>query len=104
DRSGDRGLINEQQFGDQFLGDVGAEVHDDGFDRLVQCQFPWPASLAMPNGTLSDTVNEFVELLGRESRSSLAWQWSLRGVKAIGVAFKFSRWDHCPMGYDTRER
>jgi hypothetical protein len=26
------------------------------------------------------------------------------GVKAIGVAFKFSRWDHCPMGNDTRER
>jgi hypothetical protein len=24
--------------------------------------------------------------------------------KAIGVAFKFSRWDHCPMSYDTRER
>jgi hypothetical protein len=35
DRSGDRGLIDEQQFGDQFLGDVGAEVHDDDFDRLV---------------------------------------------------------------------
>jgi hypothetical protein len=24
-------------------------------------------------------------------------------VKAIGVAFKFSRWDHCPMGYDTQK-
>jgi hypothetical protein len=27
---------------------------------------------------LPDTVDEFVELLGRESRSSLTWQWSLR--------------------------
>jgi hypothetical protein len=58
--------------------DVGAEVHDDGFDRLVQRQFPWPASSVIPNDALPDTLNEFVELLGRESRSSLAWQWSLR--------------------------
>jgi hypothetical protein len=33
----------------------------------------------------------------------LAWQWSLRGVKTIGVAFKFSRWDHCSTGNDTPE-
>ena len=71
-------MVNEQQFGDQLLCDVGAEVHDDGFDRLVQRQFPWPASSVIPNDALPDTLNEFVELLGRESRSSLAWQWSLR--------------------------
>ena len=78
DRSGDRGLVNEQQFGDQFWCDVGAEVHDDGFDRLVQRQLPWPASSVIPHDALPDTVNKFVELLGRESCSSLAWQWSLR--------------------------
>jgi hypothetical protein len=44
----------------------------------VQRQFPWPASSVIPNDALPDTLNEFVELLGRESRSSLAWQWSLR--------------------------
>jgi hypothetical protein len=49
-------------------------------------------------------ADEFVELLGRESRSSLAWQWSLQGAKAIDVTFKFSRWDRCLMSYDTRER
>jgi hypothetical protein len=63
---------------DQLLCDVGAEVHDDGFDRLVQRQFPWPASSVIPNDPLLDTLNEFVELLGGESRSSLTWQWSLR--------------------------
>src|SRR5215208_904741 len=63
DRSGDRGLVNEQQFGDQLLCDVGAEVHDDGFDRLVQRQLPWPTSSVIPNDALPDTLNEFVELL-----------------------------------------
>src|ERR671917_205411 len=104
DRSGDRGLINEQQFGDHFLGDVGAEVHDDRFHRLTKHQFPGSALSAIPGHSLFDALDELVELLGCESRSSLAWQWSLRGAKTIGVAFKFSRWDHCLTGYDTPER
>jgi hypothetical protein len=70
----------------------------------MQRQLSWPTSSVIPNDTLSNTVNEFVELLGRESRSSLAWQWSLQGAKAIDVTFKFSHWDHCLMSYDTRER
>jgi hypothetical protein len=49
--------------------------HGTGFDRLVQCQFPRPASSVIPNDALPDTLNEFVELLRRESRSSLIWQW-----------------------------
>ena len=96
-------MVNEQQFGDQLLCDVGAEIHDDGFDRLVQRQFMWPASSVIPNDALPDTLNKFVELFGRESRSRLTWQWSLRTAKTIGVAFKFSRWDHCSMINDTRE-
>jgi hypothetical protein len=26
------------------------------------------------------------------------------GMKTIGVAFKFSRWNHCSMSNNTRER
>jgi hypothetical protein len=94
-------LINEQQFGDHFLRDVGAEVGNHCFYRLTKRQFPGSALSAIPHHSLFDAVDELVELLGREPRSSLAGQWSLRGVKTIGVAFKFSRWGHCPTGYDT---
>jgi hypothetical protein len=96
-------LLNEEQFGDHFLRDVGAEVRDDCFHCLAKRQFPRSASSGIPDYALPDAVDELVELLGRESRSSLAWQWSPGGVKTIGVAFKFSRWDHCPKGYDTPE-
>jgi hypothetical protein len=59
---------------------------------------PWSA---IPGNALPDAVDELIELLGRESGSSLAWQWSLRGAKTIGVAFLFSTRDHCPIGIDT---
>ena len=36
--------------------------------------------------------------------SSLVWQWSIRGVKTIGVAFLSPMRDHCPIGIDTPER
>jgi hypothetical protein len=94
-------LINEQQLGDEFLGDVGAQVHHNRFHRLLQSQSSWPAASTIPDDTLPDAVDELIELLGRESGSSLAWQWSLRGVKTIGVAFLFSMRDHCPIGIDT---
>jgi len=81
DRPGDRGLVDEQQFGDDLLADVGAEVHDDYFHRLAQGQFPWPASPAVPDEAFSDPGDEFVELIRGESGSSLAWQWSLRGCE-----------------------
>ena len=44
-------------------------------------QFPRSSSSRIPDQALSDAVHELVELLGRESRSSLAWQWSLRGCE-----------------------
>jgi hypothetical protein len=71
DRSGDRGVIDEQQLGDHFLRDVGAEVRDDGFHCLAKREYPGSAVSAIPDHALPDAL---VELLGRESRSSLAWQ------------------------------
>ena len=71
-------MINEQQFGDHFLCDVGTEVGHDRFHCLTKRQFFGPTLSAIPNQALADTVDELVELLGSESRSSLAGQWSLR--------------------------
>jgi hypothetical protein len=71
-------LINEQQFDDHFLCDVGAEVGHDRFHCLAKRQFFGPTLSTIPSQGLSDTVDELVELLGSESRGSLAGQWYLR--------------------------
>ena len=57
---------------------VCASSGEEALRFLLKDEFPWPASSVIPNDALPDTLNEFFELLGRESRSSLAGQWSLR--------------------------
>jgi hypothetical protein len=77
-------VVDEQQLADQFLGDVGTEVHDDRLHGLAQGQLPRPAPSGLPYDTLPDASHELIELLRREPGSSLAWQWSLRVGRFFG--------------------
>jgi hypothetical protein len=72
-RPGDCRLINEQPFGDHVLRELVRKYMTTAFTALAQGQFPWPTSSVIPNDALFYAVNELVELLGRESCSSLAW-------------------------------